>query len=251
MVRYPHQTPLAQAMCSSVLASVDRAIAGALSSLPASSQVEGRLSRLLDIGCWDGSATARYAAAARAIPTGVEVSRTAAIHAASNGVAAVRLDLERDSLPWGVATFDVVVANQVFEHLKNIWLPLAEVFRVLRPGGHFIISVPNLASLHNRIMLALGAQPTSIRVLGPHVRGFTVGSLVSLLSLDGALHHCRTIGVGFYPLPSPLAKPLARVWPGGSHTMVVVMQKRENRARSPWLPLSDEHAGVTAQTHYR
>lgn len=245
-----HRTSLAHTMCTSVLASVTNVITGAISSLAAATPAEGRPKHLLDIGCWDGTATTGYAAAAKARPAGIEVYADAAARAAVGGVQVVRLDLERDSFPWRDAVFDIVVANQVFEHLKNIWLPLAEAFRVLRPGGHLIISVPNLASLHNRVLLLCGVQPTSIRVLGPHVRGYTVDALVELLSLGDALRHCKTIGAGFYPFPAPLDKPCARLWPRGSHTMVVVMRKVEHRSPSPWLPLSDEHAGVTAQTHY-
>ena len=85
----------------------------------------------------------------------------------------VRLDLETAKFPWPDASVDVIVCNQVFEHLKNIWLPMSEIHRVLAPGGWLLLSVPNLGSLHNRMMLGLGLQPTSIRTLGPHVRGYT------------------------------------------------------------------------------
>src|SRR5205823_11009821 len=129
---------------------------------------------LLDIGCWDGASTARYGESLGAAAlAGIEVFDGPARVAEERGIDVARRDLERETFPWPDAAFDVVVANQVFEHLKNIWLPLSEAYRVLKAGGHLVVSVPNLASLHNRVLLAFGRQPTSIHTLGPHVRGYT------------------------------------------------------------------------------
>jgi SAM-dependent methyltransferase len=127
-----------------------------------------------------------------------------------------------------------VISNQVFEHLKNVWRPMSEIGRVLREGGWLILSVPNLGSLHNRVLLALGRQPTSIRTLGPHVRGYSMGEIRSFIALDGMLQIARSRGVGFYPFPVPLADPVARVWPGASHTSVIVARKVRTLTPSPW-----------------
>jgi SAM-dependent methyltransferase len=142
------------------------------------------------------------------------------------------------------------VVNQVLEHLKNIWLPLAEMYRVLRRGGLLIASVPNLGSLHNRVLLALGVQPTSIRVRGPHVRGYTVREFRNLLALDGALEVVAVRGVGFHPLPPRVARPLASVWAGASHTPVYVARKVAERRPDPWSAyrMAEDAAGV--QTAY-
>jgi SAM-dependent methyltransferase len=161
-----------------------------------------------------------------------------------------RRDLERDAFPWPDATFDVVLANQVFEHLKNIWLPLSEAYRVLKPGGHLVVSVPNLASLHNRVLLAFGRQPTSIRILGPHVRGYTLHELLTLLRVDGGLEVVRVRGVGFYPLPARLAAPMARLWAGASHTPVVVARKVAALSPAPWLAWRQRDLESGVQTFY-
>jgi SAM-dependent methyltransferase len=144
----------------------------------------------------------------------------------------------------------VVVANQVFEHLKNIWLPLSEAYRTLRVGGHLVISVPNLASLHNRVLLAMGRQPTSIRTMGPHVRGYTLSEVVHLLQLDGALAVQRIAGVGFYPLPAVLARPLAQLWRGGSHTPVVLARKMKVMPVPPWEAYRRREIEENVQTFY-
>jgi hypothetical protein len=44
---------------------------------------------------------------------------------------------------------------------------------VLRGRGSLIVGVPDLASMHGRILLACGHQPTQIRSASAHVHGFT------------------------------------------------------------------------------
>jgi SAM-dependent methyltransferase len=243
-----HERPFARSLCCGVLADVQQAIRGVLPDLrPAA----GGVPRLLDIGCWDGETTAGYAAAlGGARMAGVEIFEAEARAAEARGVEIARLDLEQQPFPWPDASFDVIVANQVFEHLKNIWLPLAEAYRVLAAGGHLVISVPNLASLHNRVLLAGGAQPTSIRTMGPHVRGYTLSEMVHLLELDGALTVQRVVGVGFYPLPARFARPLARAWVNGSHTPVIVARKGAARAVAPWTAYRQQEVADGVQTFY-
>lgn len=236
-------------LCSGVLAEVQSTIRGLLRELPATGRAA--TPRLLDVGCWDGESTATYGTACGiGNLAGVEVFEGPAREAQRRGLEVARLDLERDAFPWPDGSFDVVVANQVFEHLKNIWLPLSECYRVLRAGGHFVISVPNLASLHNRLLLALGRQPTSIRTLGPHVRGYALSELESLLELDGGFEVVRTRGVGFYPLPAKLAVPFARLWTGASHTPVVVARKIAERTPAPWIAWQQRDAAAGVQTFY-
>lgn len=242
-----HEHSLAIRLCSGVLAETQDAILHAIDDLRLPRHTR---QRLLDVGCWDGSATVRYGAAANAELHGIEIFPAPAREAAARGLQVAGLDLEQAPFPDGDASFDVVVANQVFEHLKNIWLPLTEIHRVLRVGGHFFISVPNLASLHNRALLALGRQPTSIRTLGMHVRGYTLHELLGLVTLGGVFAVQRVIGVGFYPLPARLARPLARLWPGASHTVVVVLRKTADVAVSPWQAYREQEIEAGAQTFY-
>jgi len=46
-------------------------------------------------------------------------------------------------------------------------------------------------------MLLLGMQPSMIRVLGPHVRSFTLGEFVSCLTADGMVELVEVRSVGF------------------------------------------------------
>lgn len=218
-------------MCSLVLEEVHRSILGLLQDIASSD----RVSSLLDVGCWDGSTTLEYARAtggARAF--GIEVFVDPAAQAAQRRVSVAVMDLERDRFPWADQSMDLIVCNQVFEHLKNVWLPMSEIARVLRVGGHLLFSVPNLASLHNRALLAFGVQPTSTRTFGPHVRGFTLGQTKAFLCAGGVFRVRRTAAVGFHPLPAKWARALTALFPGVAHTSILWVQKIEHRSEWPW-----------------
>jgi SAM-dependent methyltransferase len=233
--------------CSQVLEEVHREILAIVRRTAAPSSVASP--RLLDVGCWDGGATLRYAAAMRAAAFGIEIFDGPATQARARGIEVAGLDLETGAFPWPDACMDLVIANQVFEHLKNVWRPMSEMFRVLAPGGTLVLSVPNLASLHNRVMLALGLQPTSIRTRGPHVRGFTAREIRSFVALGGALGAIRLSGVGFYPFPARWSGPLAALWPGGSHTVIAAGVKRGSGA-NPWRDVLQSEQNAELQTYF-
>lgn len=126
------------------------------------------------------------------------------------------LDIERDPLPASDATVDVIIANQILEHAKELFWILHECARVLRVGGVMVVGVPNLASLHNRLLLLLGRQPTSIAIDSAHVRGFTRRGMARVLERAGrgVLRLERHAGSNFYPLPPGLARVAARAAAG-------------------------------------
>ena len=244
-----HDHLLAHRLCSGVLAQTYQVIERALDALP-ERHASASPPRLLDVGCWNGDATLRYAAKLGATSAGVEIFPEPAAAARARGIDVASVDLETTRFPWPSATFDVVVANQVFEHLKNIWLPLSEVYRVLRPGGHFLISVPNLGSAHNRVLLALGRQPTSVRTFGPHVRGYTLSELRHLITHGGGYEVSAAHGVGLYPLPARWARPLTALWRGGSHTIVLVARKIADLPIAPWDAFREQETAAGEQTFY-
>lgn len=47
------------------------------------------------------------------------------------------------AIPFADASFDVVISNQVFEHVADIDRALSEIRRVLRPGGYFLCLFPD------------------------------------------------------------------------------------------------------------
>jgi SAM-dependent methyltransferase len=57
-------------------------------------------------------------------------------------------DLDIDRIPASDSSFDCVIMNEVFEHLRiNLIASMREVHRVLRPSGLLLLSTPNLRSV--------------------------------------------------------------------------------------------------------
>jgi SAM-dependent methyltransferase len=232
-------------LCTQALARVGDTIERLLGGIA----VEHPDPTLLDVGCWNGELSRRCGAAVGAKRMlGVEVYEGPAAEAEAKGLEVARVDLESGRFPWEDGSVDVVVCNQVLEHLKNIWLPMTEMHRVLRPGGHAVLSVPNLASLHNRVLLALGRQPTSVRVLGPHVRGYAFGEFRDLVGLGGAYEVQRALTAGFYPLPAAWSRPFSSLWTSAGHTTVILARK--TAAASPWLDYIEDEVEGGMQTFY-
>jgi SAM-dependent methyltransferase len=100
--------------------------------------------RMLEIGC----STGRYMEFARAKGwqvDGIEYSREAAEAARAKGFTVTNQPLETIELP--DATYDMVVAWMVLEHLHDPALALDKLARWMKPGGRLVASVPETASL--------------------------------------------------------------------------------------------------------
>jgi SAM-dependent methyltransferase len=112
--------------------------------------------QVLDLGCRDGALTRAYAGENEIV--GVDADREALVEAEKLGIETRWADLD-EALPFGDATFDVVVAGELLEHLRDPRRVVSEVLRVLRPGGTFVGSVPNAYRLKNRLRFLLGRKP--------------------------------------------------------------------------------------------
>ena len=145
----------------------------------------------------------------------------------SLGAVVFRCDLERESLPYEDSKFDLIIADQIFEHIKDIFWVTHEVSRTLKIGGYFYLAVPNLASLHNRILLLFGKQPTCNYSVGPHVRVFTVGDLEKFFK-SGQNNVWELIvvkGANFYPFPKPLSSLMAKLFPRAAVGSILIFKK--------------------------
>ena len=139
-----------------------------------------------------------------------------------------KLNIEKDQLPFEDESIDIIVANQILEHAKEIFWIMHEISRVLKVGGKLILGLPNLASLHNRLLLLFGLQPTPIQLYSAHIRGFTKPGLMKFLNLYGGFIICNYKGSNFYPFPSYIAKPLAKILPSLSWGMFFLLKKTTN-----------------------
>jgi SAM-dependent methyltransferase len=176
-----------------------------------------RAARVLDLGCGHGTNTrVLFGGLPQIRVTGFDLSRRAVQeYVASTGAPAVRGS--GDSLPFADAVFDLIVSDDVIEHLVDTDAYIREIRRVLKPSGHLTLSTPNLAAWFNRLALAGGFQPAFSEVsfervfgrpgneLVGHLRLFTTRALVEFLEYH-RFDVDALVGVPFGALPRRLTR---------------------------------------------
>ena len=143
--------------------------------------LDGR--RVLDLGCGVGEYVRAFTRrGANALGCDIELPRL--IEARARG-ASVVLAAAGEALPFRDAALDVVVLNEVIEHVTSDRQTLREVARVLAPGGTCVIFAPN-------------------RLFPFETHGVYLPTLQSLISS----HAARRFVFGNIPLVNWLPRPL-------------------------------------------
>jgi SAM-dependent methyltransferase len=124
--------------------------------------------RVLDLGCRDGTlAKALSLPAGRTVGADIDEE---ALHEANGLVHPCLADLWK-AFPFRSASFELVVAGEIVEHVPFPDVLIEEARRVLRPGGRIVGSVPNAFRLKNRIEFLSGRwferDPTHLRQFSP------------------------------------------------------------------------------------
>lgn len=115
------------------------------------------------------------------------------------GINIVKCDIENEQLPFEDNTFDAIVFNELFEHLRiNLIFTLSEVLRVMKPGAILMLSSPNLRSLTGIINFIIRNKAYScseniyteykkLETLGHmgHVREYTTKEVIDFLECIG------------------------------------------------------------------
>jgi SAM-dependent methyltransferase len=134
--------------------------------------------RALDIGCGDGRLTSELRAGEL---TAADVSRVALERARARLPGAALVTLAPDArLPFEDSSFDLALAAETLEHVRDVQGLLSELRRVLAPGGTLAVTTPAHGRLTGLDVLARGFE-RRFPPLSPHLRFFTPRSLRELL----------------------------------------------------------------------
>lgn len=102
--------------------------------------VDLRGKRILDIGCGMGMYVSRFRQFSDDV-YGVDVDPDK-VARASEWLPNLQVS-PAESLPFEAASFDVILLNEVIEHVDDDRRTIQEAYRVLAPGGHIVIYAPN------------------------------------------------------------------------------------------------------------
>jgi glycosyltransferase involved in cell wall biosynthesis len=140
--------------------------------------------RVLDLGCSDGSLAAELRTHGHHV-TGVDIEEHPGVVDRVDAFVAADLD---DGVPDPVGDgFDVIVAADVLEHVREPEQLLISLAGRLAPGGSIVTCVPNFGHWYPRLRVALGRFDYDRRGIldRDHVRFFTRKSLERMVDRTG------------------------------------------------------------------
>lgn len=118
-------------------------------------------SRVLDLGCGDGSLLALLQQQRGCTGYGIEIADAGVQACVKRGVNAIQLNLEEGLSMFDDGSFDVVLQIDTLQSLRNAETMLRETARVGRIG---IVAFPNFAHWPNRLSVLLGRMPVTRRL---------------------------------------------------------------------------------------
>ncbi len=148
--------------------------------------------RILDLGCSSGALGAALKERQGATVIGVEVDPVYVADASERLDRAIQADIEQlladDRARCELGTFDCVIAADVLEHLRDPWTAWTTAASILDPGGHAVVSLPNVRYWDTFFQLGVrGTWPR--RTTGifdrSHLRWFTLRDGLALLDQAG------------------------------------------------------------------
>jgi 2-polyprenyl-3-methyl-5-hydroxy-6-metoxy-1,4-benzoquinol methylase len=143
--------------------------------------------KFLDVGC----STGRVLKLAQTLgfdSTGLDFSKWASDHCAKLGFATRTGSLLGQWENGGV--FDIIHISHTIEHVPDPVAYLHEIYRLLKPGGHLMIAMPNYASFPRFFL----REKWPIWCLDSHLWQFTASQMRKLLRNEGfSICSCRTL----------------------------------------------------------
>lgn len=147
--------------------------------------LQGSSGKLLDIGCADGTTTKQIKISFPKLKvTGVDLYKNAINHAKKNPCGVTFISADAHKLPFRANTFNVVTAIEVLEHMHDCEKVIKEVFRVLKPGGSFVI-VQDTDSLLFKSVWWFWTKSKGAVWQNSHINCMTPKKLINIVKRNG------------------------------------------------------------------
>ena len=161
-------------------------------------------SRVLDLGCGDGTLLKYLQQTRNVNGYGVEIDNSNVLACVKNGVHVIQSDLERGLADFDDGSFDFVVLSQTLQAMRNTERIVREMLRVGRAG---IVTFPNFGYWKNRLNVLRGRMPVSENLPfewfnTPNIHLCTVADFERFCSERGIRIVARTLLTGGRPVTS-------------------------------------------------
>ncbi len=152
---------------------------------------DGGNKKILDIGCGDGFMLTPFIENNQTY--GVDISNNAVEKASKLGIKAKVCNLNTQALPFSKNEFDAIFCLDVLEHIFDPQAAVNSIFASLKDDGKFVVCVPNMLNIANRIRFVLGefvdymdiSHKNGTDLFSEHIRVFSKGKLEKLLDDAG------------------------------------------------------------------
>lgn len=189
--------------------------------------------RVLDVGCADGSILGPLTGHHEI--HGLDICPELVREACARGLRARMWNLDESPLPYHNLVFNHVHCGETIEHVADTDFLLCEINRVLAPGGHLILTFPNIRTPVGVAMLLFADLPPmfAARYRSGHFRDFTLRTMRIALRNAGFKIE-RALGAFFWlPFFGECFTTLASLVPSWSASIIVVARKTREAAYDP------------------
>ena len=144
-------------------------------------------SRVLDVGCGDGSLLLHLKKNKRVDGRGIEIDQIKVQESVAKGLAVIEGDAEKDLINYPDTSFDFAILNQ---SLQQFYDPRKVINELLRIAKNAIVTIPNFGYWKVRLSLLIGGQMPVTKTLPytwyntPNLHMCTLKDFYNLCALD-------------------------------------------------------------------
>lgn len=194
---------------------------------------------IIDIGCGDGIYEKYLSKSAlnKVNIIGIDFSKKQLSKAKRYFNKTYCVDLDSKKTPLKSNSADLIICSEVLEHVFFPEKTIAEISRILKPGGHLIFTTPNVASLQTRLSLLVSGFSPMLNYIKnkEHIRFYSLVDLRELFLPDLKIVEERGIGSCLFapwnatfklPLPRILQLIGDRFFPNLANGFLIVARKK-------------------------